>query len=142
MNRGFTLVEVVVSLVIISLVGLITTTLFISITGYQTRKNELNNIKNAIHNIHEVYLSDPKSWEERYYGIHGYALTSFVDNEGVNILYFTQHFESLDTRETRYAIYYEFTFADGIYRLQIVKVTKDNKIIDENIDLGRWVEDA
>ncbi len=143
MNKGYTLVEVIVALAIMAIVGLMTTSLYLSITGYRTRKNELSNIKNNIHNIHEVYLSDPENWESVYYEIHG---ISDFDENGIKVLYYSQHFANLVDYETNYAIYYTYVvYYDESrqtyeYELTIDRITRKDKSLDSNINFGRWVK--
>lgn len=140
-NKGYTLVEVIVALAIMAIVGLMTTSLYLSITGYRTRKNEISNIKNNIHNIHEVYLSDPENWESVYYGIHGMPKSDFYEN-GSKVLYYSQHFANLVDYETNYAIYYTYYY-DGssqTYQLTIDRITRKDKSLDSNINFGRWVK--
>lgn len=143
MNKGYTLVEVIVALAIMAIVGLMTTSLYLSITGYRTRKNEISNIKNNIHNIHEVYLSDPENWESVYYGIHGMPKSDFYEN-GSKVLYYSQHFANLVDYETNYAIYYYYTYyydeSSQIYQLTIDRITRKDKSLDSNINFGRWVK--
>ena len=140
-NKGYTLVEVIVALAIMAIVGLMTTSLYLSITGYRTRKNELSNIKNNIHNIHEVYLSDPKNWESVYYGIHGMPKSDFYKN-GSKVLYYSQHFANLVDYETNYAIYYTYDDDESskTYQLTIDRITRKDKSLDSNINFGRWVK--
>lgn len=141
MNKGYTLVEVIVALAIMAIVGLMTTSLYLSITGYRTRKNELSNIKNNIHNIHEVYLSDPENWESVYYGIHGMPKSDFYEN-GSKVLYYSQHFANLVNYETNYAIYYTYSYDESsqTYQLMIDRITRKDKSLDSNINFGRWVK--
>lgn len=141
MNKGYTLVEVIVALAIMAIVGLMTTSLYLSITGYRTRKNELSNIKNNIHNIHEVYLSDPEKWESVYYGIHGMPKSDFHEN-GSKVLYYSQHFANLVDYETNYAIYYTYDYdkSSQTYQLTIDRITRKDKSLDSNINFGRWVK--
>lgn len=140
-NKGYTLVEVIVALAIMAIVGLMTTSLYLSITGYRTRKNELSNIKNNIHNIHEVYLSDPENWESVYYGIHGMPKSDFYEN-GSKVLYYSQHFANLVDDETNYAIYYTYNYDESsqTYQLTIDRITRKDKSLDSNINFGRWVK--
>lgn len=140
-NKGYTLVEVIVALAIMAIVGLMTTSLYLSITGYRTRKNEISNIKNNIHNIHEVYLSDPEDWESVYYGIHGMAKSDFYEN-GSKVLYYSQHFANLVDYETNYAIYYTYYYDESsqTYQLTIDRITRKDKTLDSNINFGRWVK--
>lgn len=140
-NKGYTLVEVIVALAIMAIVGLMTTSLYLSITGYRTRKNELSNIKNNIHNIHEVYLSDPENWESVYYGIHGMPISDFYEN-GSKVLYYSQHFANLVDYETNYAIYYTYSYDESsqTYQLMIDRITRKDKSLDSNINFGRWVK--
>jgi len=140
-NKGYTLVEVIVALAIMAIVGLMTTSLYLSITGYRTRKNELSNIKNNIHNIHEVYLSDPENWESVYYGIHGMPKSDFYEN-GSKVLYYSQHFANLVDYETNYAIYYTYDDDESskTYQLTIDRITRKDKSLDSNINFGRWVK--
>lgn len=140
-NKGYTLVEVIVALAIMAIVGLMTTSLYLSITGYRTRKNELSNIKNNIHNIHEVYLSDPENWESVYYGIHGMPKSDFYEN-GSKVLYYSQHFANLVDYETNYAIYYTYDYDESskTYQLTIDRITRKDKSLDSNINFGRWVK--
>lgn len=140
-NKGYTLVEVIVALAIMAIVGLMTTSLYLSITGYRTRKNELSNIKNNIHNIHEVYLSDPENWESVYYGIHGMPISDFYEN-GSKVLYYSQHFANLVDYETNYAIYYTYSYDESsqTYQLTIDRITRKDKSLDSNINFGRWVK--
>ncbi len=139
MNKGYTLVEVIVALAIMAIVGLMTTSLYLSITGYRTRKNEISNIKNNIHNIHEVYLSDPENWESVYYEIHG---ISDFDENGIKVLYYSQHFANLVNYETNYAIYYTYDYDESskTYQLMIDRITRKDKSLDSNINFGRWVK--
>lgn len=141
MNKGYTLVEVIVALAIMAIVGLMTTSLYLSITGYRTRKNEISNIKNNIHNIHEVYLSDPENWESVYYGIHGMPKSDFYEN-GSKVLYYSQHFANLVDYETNYAIYYTYDYDESskTYQLMIDRITRKDKSLDSNINFGRWVK--
>ena len=141
-NKGYTLVEVIVALAIMAIVGLMTTSLYLSITGYRTRKNELSNIKNNIHNIHEVYLSDPENWESVYYNkIHGMPKSDFYEN-GSKVLYYSQHFANLVDYETNYAIYYTYSYdkSSQTYQLTIDRITRKDKSLDSNINFGRWVK--
>lgn len=140
-NKGYTLVEVIVALAIMAIVGLMTTSLYLSITGYRTRKNEISNIKNNIHNIHEVYLSDPENWESVYYGIHGMPKSDFYEN-GSKVLYYSQHFVNLVDYETNYAIYYTYYYDESsqTYQLTIDRITRKDKSLDSNINFGRWVK--
>lgn len=140
-NKGYTLVEVIVALAIMAIVGLMTTSLYLSITGYRTRKNEISNIKNNIHNIHEVYLSDPENWESVYYGIHGMPKSDFYGS-GSKVLYYSQHFSNLVDYETNYAIYYTYYYDDSsqTYQLTIDRITRKDKSLDSNINFGRWVK--
>lgn len=140
-NKGYTLVEVIVALAIMAIVGLMTTSLYLSITGYRTRKNEISNIKNNIHNIHEVYLSDPENWESVYYGIHGMPESDFYEN-GIKVLYYSQHFANLVDYETNYAIYYTYYYDESskTYQLTIDRITRKDKSLDSNINFGRWVK--
>ena len=142
-NKGYTLVEVIVALAIMAIVGLMTTSLYLSITGYRTRKNEISNIKNNIHNIHEVYLSDPENWESVYYGIHGMPKSDFYENgSGSKVLYYSQHFANLVDYETNYAIYYTYYYDESsqTYQLTIDRITRKDKSLDSNINFGRWVK--
>lgn len=141
MNKGYTLVEVIVALAIMAIVGLMTTSLYLSITGYRTRKNEISNIKNNIHNIHEVYLSDPENWESVYYGIHGMPKSDFYEN-GSKVLYYSQHFANLVDYETNYAFYYTYYYDEisQTYQLTIDRITRKDKSLDSNINFGRWVK--
>lgn len=141
MNKGYTLVEVIVALAIMAIVGLMTTSLYLSITGYRTRKNEISNIKNNIYNIHEVYLSDPENWESVYYGIHGMPKSDFYES-GSKVLYYSQHFANLVDYETNYAIYYTYDYDESsqTYQLTIERITRKDKSLDSNINFGRWVK--
>lgn len=141
-NKGYTLVEVIVALAIMAIVGLMTTSLYLSITGYRTRKNEISNIKNNIHNIHEVYLSDPENWESVYYGIHGMPKSDYLLENGSKVLYYSQHFANLVDYETNYAIYYTYDYDDSsqTYQLTIDRITRKDKSLDSNINFGRWVK--
>lgn len=140
-NKGYTLVEVIVALAIMAIVGLMTTSLYLSITGYRTRKNEISNIKNNIYNIHEVYLSDPENWESVYYGIHGMPKSDFYES-GSKVLYYSQHFANLVDYETNYAIYYTYDYDESsqTYQLTIERITRKDKSLDSNINFGRWVK--
>ena len=138
-NKGYTLIEVIVALAIMAIVGLMTTSLYLSITGYRTRKNEISNIKNNIHNIHEVYLSDPENWESVYYGIHGMPKSDFDENKS-KVLYYSQHFANLVDYETNYAIYYTYDDSSQPYQLTIDRITRKDKSLDSNINFGRWVK--
>ena len=140
-NKGYTLVEVIVALAIMAIVGLMTTSLYLSITGYRTRKNEISNIKNNIYNIHEVYLSDPENWESVYYEIHGVPKSDFYEN-GSKVLYYSQHFANLVDYETNYAIYYTYDYDESsqTYQLMIDRITRKDKSLDSTINFGRWVK--
>ena len=89
MKKGFTLVEVIVTLAIMAIVGVMFTTVLVSVNTQTLRKNELNNIKSLIGNMHQSFLIEPKDWKETF--LSNYEVDSLDYKEGY--IYLDKQFE-------------------------------------------------
>ncbi len=138
MKKGFTLVEVIVALTIMSIIGLMIVSVYATITNYGGKRNEKNNLKYAIHNIHECYLADPENWEINYFELYDLDFESLYFPE--QVIYFNKDFRKISVFESQYAIYYDFDYTDEIYSLIITKIIRENTEIDNMIELGKWIK--
>lgn len=137
-KKGFTLVEVLVALAIMSVIGLTITGLYATITSYAGRRNEMNNLKYTLHNIHEYYLADPENWESNYFELYE------VDFSGLDysdqIIYYNRDFNRVLFNESKYVIHYEYSYQDNEASLIIKKIIREDVELDKNIDFGNWIK--
>lgn len=140
MKKGFTLVEVIVSIAIMAIVGTMVSMVFVTISKYQSRKYETMHLQYHITQIHEVYLSDPLNWESVYFNLYGFNFEE-IEYKDENILYFNKDFTKIVNYVSNYQIKYTYSITDeNITNLVLTEIKRDDKVIDENINLGRFIE--
>lgn len=137
MKKGFTLVEVIVTLAIMAIVGVMFTTVLVSVNTQTLRKNELNNIKSLIGNMHQSFLIEPKDWKETF--LSNYEVDSLDYKEGY--IYLDKQFEKPLITTSNFYIRYEVLFDEvsNSYSLLIIEIIRDGYTIDSNINLGKMI---
>lgn len=126
MKKGFTLLEVIISIAVASILfsGIL---LILNLTNrYQSKKEESWKAYKILENIHSMYLNDP----------------SFLEND--SILYFDRSLNkvnSIDHFKVEYTL--TLTIIDNTYitySLKIDRIFTDKYDLIINYDLGKWVK--
>ena len=139
MKKGFTLVEVVAALAVMAVVGLIISSIYISIMKYDINKKEKTELQAIISNIHELYLADPERWQSGYYELYGLAFPA-PHIAAEQRLIFDRDFALLAGETGSYTLYYDYGYSEAadVYSLKITRILKGDKELLGDINLGRW----
>lgn len=142
MKKGFTLIEVITSIAIMAVVGIFITTIYVTITKYGGKRNETNNIKLVLNNIHESYLNDPENWESNYFDLYDldFSQTDYQEQ----VIYYKNGFQEVSFTETTLRIFYEYigpiSEDNNKYSLTILKIMRNETELDKEIYLGEWIK--
>lgn len=119
MKKGFSLVEVVVSIALVALVMSLVISLLVISSNASKKEDDKRSAWRIVHNIHQAYLSE---------GINFNTDTYYMD-------------ESLiltDIYNAKYIIYIEVIESDKYKQLFIKKImNNENKEIIKEVDLGK-----
>lgn len=139
MKKGFTLVEVVAALAVMAVVGLIISSIYISIIKYDVNKREKTELQTIVSNIHELYLADPENWQTGYYGLYGHYFPEPVMADEQRLAY-DRDFHLVAGDEGFYTLYYDFAYneTEDVYSLKITRIAKGDKDLLRDVNLGRW----
>lgn len=122
MKRGFTLVEVVVSIAIIAILASTIYYILSFLNSYQIDKVDRWKAYKLVENVHAEYLNDP---------------TSFYDNQ---LLYFDKNLNETTENKAYFIMQYNISVQDDVYEMYIVKITRKNgSVLIDNVTLGKWV---
>ncbi|MBN3489908.1 prepilin-type N-terminal cleavage/methylation domain-containing protein [Acholeplasma equirhinis] len=122
-KRGFTILEVVVSVAIISTIFLSILILLSLVSNYQLKKEDAWKTHRLIENIHALYLADPT-----YFDI------------GENTIYFNENFILVvDEKDAYFTVTYTLEFLNDIYELEIHDLHTKVYTYKSIINLGKWV---
>ncbi len=143
MKKGFTLVEVLVALTIISILTLVVMQIYMTITKLEIESQEEDYARITIQNVHRSFIADPVTWETTLYESYGVNPPAVFDSE----LRFDSNWQLLEENETGvYTILYiyeETIDADSgltVYSLYIDVIASDHRTIFAAIDLGKMVK--
>jgi len=142
MNRGFTLVEIIVALAIISTLTLVVMQIYLVTTKIEIEAQEEDQARIAIQNIHRAYVSDPVDWQETVYTSYGIPVPgtleqTFIYDSGWQLL--DQGSDGAYVITYTYTSIYDAEAGLDVYDLEIDLVYSDKRTIFTSIDLGRMV---
>lgn len=119
MKKGFSLVEVVVSIALVALVMSLVISLLVISSNASKREDDKRSAWRIVHNIHQAYLSE---------GINFNTDTYYMD-ESLTLT---------DIYNAKYIIYIEVIESDKYKQLFIKKImNNENKEIIKDVDLGK-----
>lgn len=126
MKKGFTLVEIVVSIALIAVVSLAVMQIYLAVERFEVRKEEEDYARVVVADIHQSFISSPAGWETLY------------DVAGSSIYYDKNWNNVSPTEPYAYRVNYDYA-NDGveIYTLKIDSVVSARRTILRNVDLGR-----
>lgn len=126
MRKGFTLVEIVVSIALIAVVSLTVMQIYLAVERFEVRKEEEDYARVVVSDIHQSFIASPDGWE------------TFYDTNNSSIYYDKDWNNVLPTETYAYRVNYNYAY-DGveIYTLEIDSVVSARRTILRNVDLGR-----
>lgn len=139
MKKGFTLVEVIVSIAIMAIVGVMVSTIFVTLSKYESRKNEINNINSHLIQIHEIYLSEPTNWLSTYKSLY-YLAEDLALRGDEDLIYYSKDFKEVVSYETEFYIKFDYKIENDITSLEILEIRRGTTLIGESINLGTFKE--
>lgn len=142
MRKGFTLVEIIVALAIISTLTLVVMQIYLTMTKLEIESQEEDYARTTIQNMHRLFVADPAGWEEAFYVSYGHP-------EGTQPIGSVFRFDSqwnllLPSGTGVYTISYDYetdetTYSVFVYNLSVALVLSEKRTIFGSIDLGRMV---
>jgi prepilin-type N-terminal cleavage/methylation domain-containing protein len=126
MKKGFTLVEIVISIALIAVVSLTVMQIYLAVERFEVRKEEEDYARVVVSDIHQSFIASPDGWET-FYDINNSSI--YYDKDWNNVL---------PTETYAYRVNYDYAYDDvGIYTLEITAVVSSRRTILRNVDLGR-----
>jgi prepilin-type N-terminal cleavage/methylation domain-containing protein len=128
MKKGFTLVEIVISIALIAVVSLTVMQIYLAVERFEVRKEEEDYARVVVSDIHQSFIASPDGWET-FYDINNSSI--YYDKDWNNVL---------PTETYAYRVnylYVNFENGDEIYTLEITSVVSERRTILRNVDLGR-----
>ncbi len=144
MKKGFTLVEIIVALAIISTLTLVVMQIYLTMTKLEIESQEEDYARTTIQNMHRLFVADPAGWEDAFYVSYGHLE---VTPPEVFVFRFDSQWNLLLPSETGvYTISYDYGLVDedppvaiDVYYLKVSLVLSEKRTIFGSIDLGRMV---
>ncbi len=120
-KRGMTLIEVIVTITILSIVlsGLLT--LYSFLISLQIKREDTWKATKIVENIHAEYLANPE-----------------IFNIGNEIIYYSDNLDVTTKDNYYFIVEYELTKDKNIYHLVIIKLVSKGHTLYTNFDLGVW----
>ncbi len=122
LKKGFTILEVVISIAIISTILLSVLGVISLISSYQLKKEDAWRSHRLIENLHNQYLAEPTYFEI-----------------GEHTIYFDKNLNLVSIQEAYFHVTYKFSLSDGIYELEIQDIHTNIYKYKSKINLGKWV---
>jgi prepilin-type N-terminal cleavage/methylation domain-containing protein len=134
MKKGFTLVEIVISIALIAVVSLTVMQIYLAVERFEVRKEEEDYARVIVSNIHQSFIASPNKWQEAFHGV------DFYETGDLSIYYDKDWNIVLPTETYAYRVNYLYVNVengDEIYTLEITSVVSERRTILRNVDLGR-----
>jgi prepilin-type N-terminal cleavage/methylation domain-containing protein len=128
MKKGFTLVEIVISIALIAVVSLTVMQIYLAVERFEVRKEEEDYARVVVSDIHQSFIASPDGWET-FYDINNSSI--YYDKDWNNV-----HPTETYAYRVNY-LYVNFENGDEIYTLEITSVVSERRTILRNVDLGR-----
>src|SRR5690606_14150425 len=123
MKKGLTIIEVIISVAIISICILIVAQIYARVLAFNKQAIDKKLSMNLIDNFHVVYLNSPD--------------TILIGEEV--ILFFDKVLNSTDENTAFLILNYDLQFDGSIYHLVINYINnKEGHTVFSNVDLGEW----
>jgi prepilin-type N-terminal cleavage/methylation domain-containing protein len=142
MKKGFTLVEIVVALAIISTLTLVVMQIYLTTTKIEIESQEEDHARIVVQNIHTSFVSEPAGWRTAFYASYDVSVPATFED----VLVFDSEWHLLEqgtdgtyTVTYTYQSTYDTEAALDVYELSIDLVVSDRRTIFASIDLGRMV---
>jgi prepilin-type N-terminal cleavage/methylation domain-containing protein len=137
MDRGVTLVEILVTVALIAIVSATLFQIFLAIERYQRDIEDENNAIMELETLQNIFVADPAGWENAYYGLYGLV------HDGLST---TLHYDSGWTLlegedgavfEITYTHVLDDTSGYDVWSLEIGAVRRNGVTLIDGIDFGR-----
>jgi prepilin-type N-terminal cleavage/methylation domain-containing protein len=137
MDRGVTLVEILVTVALIAIVSATLFQIFLAIERYQRDIEDENNAIMELETLHNLFTADPEGWETDYYGLY-----DLVHDGLSTTLYYDSAWRLLDDGQNAV---FEITYTHAnapvsgydVWSLAIDTVRRKGANLIDGIDFGR-----
>ncbi len=139
-NKGFVLIEVVMSFFLISLLGTLIVLIYIQTISKYDDIREERKAYILVNNVHQEFLSNPKFYLRHVATPDDADGDSIIDYEGNigGVLYYDEYLRACGRGERFiYQVYFNVTHADGFAKLYIAGVERRGEELITDIDLGK-----
>jgi prepilin-type N-terminal cleavage/methylation domain-containing protein len=139
MDRGVTLVEILVTVALIAIVSATLFQIFLAIERYQRDIEDENNAVMELETVQNLFTANPADWVSAYYTMHG------LDYDGPSS---TLHYDGTWTLlEDEEGAVFEITYTHAndpvsgyaVWSLEITSVTRNGSMLIDGVDFGRMV---
>jgi prepilin-type N-terminal cleavage/methylation domain-containing protein len=138
MDRGVTLVEILVTVALIAIVSATLFQIFLAIERYQRDIEDESDAIMELETIQNLFTAEPAGWETDYYGLYGLD----EPEEGSTTLYYDSAWTLLTSDQ---GAVFEITYTHAntpvseyaVWSLEITSVTRNGETLIDGIDFGR-----